>query len=101
MATRLRHLRGRNHIACGSGRAIVAARGMGADRVRTLDVEHVFDFADLDLVEWIIPANDGALVDHIIETEVGLNIARDTGMITPNGTLCAYGPALEPASARW
>ena len=81
----------------GGAKVIATARGAGADRVKALGVAHVIDFTAPDLVEQVIAANDGTLIDRIIEPEFGLNIAKNTEMIAPNGTLCAYGSALEPA----
>ncbi len=81
----------------GGARVIATARGEGADRVRALGVDHVIDFTQPDMVQQVIAANGGHLVDRIIEPEFGLNIASDTDMIAPNGTICAYGSALEPA----
>lgn len=81
----------------GGARVIATARGEGADRVRALGVDLVIDFTQPDMVQQVIAANSGDLVDRIIEPEFGLNIASDTDMIAPNGTICAYGSALEPA----
>ncbi|WP_050928335.1 NADPH:quinone reductase [Aestuariivita boseongensis] len=81
----------------GGAKVIATARGEGARRVRDLGVEHVFDFTSPDLVAEVLDANGGHMVDRIIEPEFGLNIAVNTEMIAPNGTICAYGSALEPA----
>jgi len=81
----------------GGARVIATARGDGAARVKALGVEHVIDFTQPDMVDQVIAANGGQPVDRIIEPEFGLNIAADTEMIAPNGTLCAYGSALEPS----
>ena len=81
----------------GGARVIATARGAGADRVRALGVDHVIDFTDPARVQQVLAANGGALIDRIIEPEFGINIAADTDMIAPNGTICAYGSALEPA----
>lgn len=81
----------------GGANVIATARGEGAERVRALGVEHVIDFTQPDVVQQVIAANDGQPIDRIIEPEFGLNIAADTDMIAPNGTICAYGSALEPS----
>ena len=81
----------------GGAHVIATARDEGAERVRALGVEHVIDFTQPNMVQQVIAANKGQLIDRIIEPEFGLNIAADTDMIAQNGTICAYGSALEPA----
>ena len=81
----------------GGAKVIATARDAGAERVRALGVQHVFDFTDPDLVQQVLQANDGQMVDRIIEPEFGRNIAQNTEMVAQNGTICAYGSVLEPA----
>ncbi|MFY9210708.1 MAG: NADPH:quinone reductase [Aestuariivita sp.] len=81
----------------GGARVIATARGAGADRLRALGVDRVVDFTQPDLASAILEANAGTPIDRIIEPEFGLNIATNAAVIAENGSLCAYGSALEPA----
>lgn len=81
----------------GGAKVIATARGAGADRVRQLGVSDVLDFTDPDLANAVLSANQGQMVDRIIEPEFGRNIAQNTDMIAPNGTICAYGSVLDPS----
>ena len=79
----------------GGARVIATARGTGLDRCRQAGAHHVVDFGSDTLAEQVLAANDGAPVDRIVEVEYGLNAATDAEVIAPNGTICAYGSALD------
>lgn len=79
----------------GGAKVIATARGAGAERAREAGADAVIDYADPDLAARILAANSGQPVDRIVEVEFGKNIATDTEVIAENGTICAYGSALE------
>ena len=70
----------------GPGTAATASKA-GADVV--------LDYSGDDLAQAILTENNGAFVDRIVEVEFGLNAAVDAEVITPNGTIAAYGSAKE------
>lgn len=79
----------------GGARVIATARGSGAERAREAGADVVIDYAEPDLGARILAANSGQPIDRIVEVEFGRNIAADTEVIAENGTICAYGSALE------
>lgn len=81
----------------GGARVIATARGQGIDRCRQAGAHHVVDFSTEYVAEQVLAANGGAPVDRIIEVEFGLNAETDAELIAPNGTICAYGSALDMA----
>lgn len=85
LAVQLAKWGGARVIATTSQARMTAADAAGADVV--------LDYAKPDLPAEILKANDGKFVDRIVEVEFGLNIATDAEVITPNGTIAAYGSA--------
>ena len=81
----------------GGAKVITTCGSYGADRVKAAGADVVLDYRADDLVAQVLAANDGALVDQILEVEFGVNIAADTEMIAPNGRIAAYGSAKELA----
>ncbi|MEO0664068.1 MAG: zinc-binding dehydrogenase, partial [Planctomycetota bacterium] len=79
----------------GGAEVIATARGSGLDRCAQAGAHHVVDFSASDAADRILAANGGQPVDRIIEVEYGLNAATDAEVIAPNGTICAFGSALE------
>ncbi len=79
----------------GGAHVIATARGRGAERAREAGADAVVDYAEPDLGGRILAANSGRPIDRIVEVEFGRNIAADTEVIAENGTICAYGSALE------
>ncbi|WP_299154614.1 NADPH:quinone reductase [uncultured Tateyamaria sp.] len=77
----------------GGARVITTARGKGMARAAQVGADTVLDYTDPDLGAAILAANDGALIDRIIDTEFGVNAALDAEVITPNGVIAAYGSA--------
>ncbi|WP_299969761.1 NADPH:quinone reductase [uncultured Roseobacter sp.] len=74
-------------------RVIATAQGSGLARAEAAGAGAVVDYNADTIVDQILAANDGQLVDRIIEVEFGRNIATDTAVIAPNGTIAAYGSA--------
>lgn len=79
----------------GGAHVIATARGAGLARCAQAGAHHVADFSGSDMVDKVLAANGGQPVDRIIEVEYGLNAATDAALIAPNGTICAYGSALD------
>ncbi|MBY5935238.1 NADPH:quinone reductase [Tateyamaria omphalii] len=79
----------------GGARVIATAREAGLDRAREAGADAVLNYADPDLADHILAANDGTPVDRIIEVELGRNIDTDAHVIAPNGTIAVYGSALD------
>ncbi|WP_299285956.1 NADPH:quinone reductase [uncultured Tateyamaria sp.] len=77
----------------GGARVIATARGDGMTRTTQAGADTVLDYTDPDLGAAILAANDGALIDRIIDTEFGVNAALDAEVIAPNGVIAAYGSA--------
>ncbi|MFV1465423.1 NADPH:quinone reductase [Phaeobacter sp. JH18-32] len=77
----------------GGARVIATCASHAADRVRQAGADATLAYADGDLAEQILAANDGRHVDHIVEVEFGANCAVDTEVIAPNGRITAYGSA--------
>jgi NADPH:quinone reductase len=77
----------------GGARVIATASGIGMDRARNAGADVVIDYRAPDLAAQIVAANDGNLVDLIIEVEFGPNIAVDVDVIAENGRIVAYGSA--------
>jgi NADPH2:quinone reductase len=63
------------------------------DACLSAGADHVLDYKDADLATKVIAANNGNLVDRVIEVEFGLNVDADIAVIKPNGIIAAYGSA--------
>lgn len=77
----------------GGARVIATARGDGLSQAEEAGADVVLNYADPDLPQHVLAANNGAPVPRIIEVEFGLNLATDAEVIAPNGTIAAYGSA--------
>lgn len=64
-----------------------AALAAGADEI--------FDYTAPDLAEQILAANNGELIDRIVEVEFGKNAYTIGQIIAENGSIATYGSALE------
>ena len=82
--------------AWGGAKVIATARGEGLDRARAAGAAEVVDFTGDDLAQRIAQAAGGP-VDHIVEVEFGRNADTDAAVIAENGTISAYGSALDMA----
>lgn len=81
----------------GGAKVIATARGDGLTAAENAGADVVLDYSDPDLAQNIIAANDSAQVSRIIEVEFGRNVGTDAEVIAPNGTIAAYGSALDMA----
>lgn len=79
----------------GGARVIATCSARDRDRVAKAGADVILDYAASDLAMQVLAANDGALIDTIIEVEFGINIDLDAEVIAPNGRLAAYGSAKE------
>jgi len=77
----------------GGARVIATCSARDRDRVAAAGADVVLDYSDPDLVQNALAANNGAMIDTIIEVEFGPNIATDADLIAPNGRIAAYGSA--------
>lgn len=84
--------------------AIQIAKWAGADKIITTvssaakaaiamaaGADHVINYRQQDVVEAVLADTDGAGVDHIVEVELGGNLAQSAQIIAEHGTLAWYG----------
>jgi NADPH2:quinone reductase len=76
-------------------RVIATCSPRDTDRVRAAGAEQVLDYRDPDLVGKILEMTDGRGVDRAVETEFGVNAAMLAEAVAENGTVAAYGSALD------
>ena len=79
----------------GGAKVIVTAAPDGFDRVRAAGADAVFDYASPDLVAQINECTQGAGVDRAVEVEFGRNADLLGQVVKTNGTIAAYGSALD------
>lgn len=79
----------------GGARVIATVGATGRERAQRAGADAVLDYRATDLAQQILDANGGRPVDRIIEVEFGRNIACDAEVIAGNGTVFAYGSALD------
>jgi NADPH2:quinone reductase len=77
----------------GGAKVIATCSKPDIDDCLAAGADHVFDYQDTALVAKILDANDGQLIDRVIEVEFGLNIETDVAVIKQNGIIAAYGSA--------
>ncbi|WP_299043930.1 NADPH:quinone reductase [uncultured Tateyamaria sp.] len=81
----------------GGAKVVATARGDGLAAAEKAGADVVLNYADPDLAEHILAANDGAPIERIVEVEFGLNVATNAEVIAPNGTMAVYGSARDMA----
>jgi NADPH2:quinone reductase len=79
----------------GGARVIATASPADFDRVRAAGAEEVLDYRTPDLAEHLLALTDGQGVDRAVEVEFGLNAAMLGQAVAANGTIAAYGSALD------
>ena len=86
-------------VAKASGAEVIAtARGTdGVKAAQAAGADQVFDYSDADLADQILAATDGQLIDRIVEVEFGKNSDTNAAVIAENGTIAAFGSALDMA----
>lgn len=77
----------------GGARVITTNSPKDNERVTAAGADVVLDYNDPDLANQILAANDGKLIDTIVEVEFGANIDTDSQVIAANGRIAAYGSA--------
>jgi NADPH2:quinone reductase len=86
-------------LAAWGGATVIATCGArDMDRVRAAGARQVFDYASPTLAEDILAASGGG-VDRAIEVELGPNLPLLTEVMSPLGTIAAYGSAKDMAPA--
>lgn len=83
----------------GGARVIATARGTGVARSTEAGADVVLDYSAPDLADRILTSTGGDLIPRIIDVEFGQNIETNTSVIAPNGTIAAYGSALNMTPA--
>lgn len=81
----------------GGARVIATASPQDAERVRAAGAEMVLDYRAPDLAEQLLDLTEGRGVDRAVEVEFGLNAAMLGRAVAENGTIAAYGSALDMA----
>ena len=81
-------------VASASGAHVLAtARGKGLEVAKAAGAAEVFDYTRDDLADAILAANDGRLIDRIVEVEFGMNADTNAKIITERGSIAAFGSA--------
>ncbi len=75
----------------GGAHVIATASAEAADRVMAAGANHVFDYRDPDLATKIMQTTDGKGIDRAVEVEFGQNAPLLAEVMTPMGTIAAYG----------
>lgn len=88
LAVQVAKASGAKVIATTSPEKAAIAKDCGADAV--------VDYRAPDLAAQVIAANGGALVDHAVELEYGVNAAMLAEVMAPNSRIVAYGSAQAP-----
>ncbi|MGJ8617855.1 MAG: NADPH:quinone reductase [Sulfitobacter sp.] len=83
----------------GGARVITTCSEKDRAHVMAAGADVAFAYDTSDLPDQILAANDGKLIDTIVEVEFGANIETDTAVVAPNGRIAAYGSAkqMQPA----
>lgn len=86
-------------IAKASGARVLATAGGDSGRTAAVaaGADHVFDYASPTLAAEILDTTDGRLIDRIVEVEFGRNAETNAQVIAENGSIAAYGSALDMA----
>ncbi len=81
--------------AWGGARVIATASPADFERVRAAGAAEVLDYRDPDLAAKVLELTQGRGVDRAVEVEFGRNAAMLAQAVAENGTVAAYGSALE------
>lgn len=85
-------------IAAWAGAKVIATCSpRDAERVRAAGAAEVLDYRDADLAAKLIDLTQGAGIDRAVEPEFGVNAAMLAEAMAENGTIAAYGSALNMA----
>ena len=83
-------------LAAGGGaRVIATASASDFDRVRAAGAAEVLDYRDPDLAAKVLEMTDGRGVERAVEVEFGLNAGMLAQAVAENGTVAAYGSAMQ------
>lgn len=81
----------------GGARVIATASPADFDRVRAAGAAEVLDYRDADLAAKLLDLTGGEGVERAVEVEFGRNAAMLAQAVAENGTVAAYGSALDMA----
>lgn len=83
----------------GGARVIATCSTSAKERVRQAGADVTLNYADPDLADQVLAANDGQPIDRIVEVEFGTNVELNAAVIAENGRINAYGSAknMQPA----
>jgi NADPH2:quinone reductase len=81
--------------AWGGARVIATASAADFERVRAAGAAEVLDYRDPDLAAKVIDLTEGRGVERAVEVEFGLNAGMLAQAVAENGTVAAYGSALQ------
>ena len=81
--------------AWGGARVIATASPADFDRVRAAGAAEVLDYRDPDLAAKVLDLTGGRGVARAVEPEFGVNAAMLAQAVAENGTVAAYGSALQ------
>lgn len=81
-----------------AGARVIATASNPADRDACLaaGADKVVDHRADDFARQVIDANDGALIDRVVDLEFGTNLAVSLVVLRTGGTIAAYGSAKKP-----
>lgn len=83
--------------AWAGARVIATCSPRDTDRVRAAGAAEVLDYRDPDLAGKLLELTQGRGIDRAVETEFGVNAALLAEVMAENGTIAAYGSALDMA----
>lgn len=83
--------------AYAGARVLATCSPRDADRVRAAGASEVLEYRDPDLAAKLLELTAGQGIDRAVETEFGSNIALLAQVMAENGTIAAYGSALDMA----
>lgn len=81
--------------AWAGARVIATCSARDSDRVRAAGAAEVLDYRDPDLSAKLTEMTDGRGIDRAVETEFGVNAQMLAAAMAENGTVAAYGSALD------
>ena len=85
-------------VAALSGATVIATVSSPekAAVARAGGAHHVIDYKHQDVGAAVLALTDGAGVDHIVEVDLGANIATDAAMVKRRGSIAAYSSTSRP-----
>lgn len=81
-----------------AGAKVVATASNPDDKAACMDAgaDHVVDHRADDFARQVLAANNGALIDRVVDLEFGTNLPVSVEVLRVGGTIAAYGSARKP-----